>query len=64
MLNAGSWILICTMCLLIGYMIGDWKTSTEVAKCAKELRDQNNKDIQLIVDKILKSREKKSNDRP
>ena len=56
MMNIAYVITLCLLSLLVGFELGCWKKDKAVRKMADELTAIYNKDIQMIVDKILKSR--------
>ena len=47
-------VMLCLLSLLVGYELGSWKEGKAVAKAMDDLSDMHYKEIQLIVDKILK----------
>lgn len=56
MMNIVYAITLCLLSLLVGYELGSWKEGKAVSKAIDDLSDMHYKEIQLIVDKILKSR--------
>jgi hypothetical protein len=58
-MNIGAVIMLCFASFLLGFMLGDWKEGKEVAKMAHDLSTMHYKEIHLIVNKILESRNKK-----
>ena len=57
-MNIGVVIVLCLLCLLVGYELGSWKEGKEVRKAIEDLSAFHYKEIQLIVNKILDSRKK------
>lgn len=57
-MNISVVIGLCLLCLLVGYELGSWKEGKEVRKATEDLSAFHYKEIQFIVDKILKSRGK------
>ena len=56
MMNIWLALSLCFLCLLIGFELGSWKEGKAVSKALDDLSAMHYKEIQLIVDKILKSR--------
>jgi hypothetical protein len=56
MMNIVYAIMLCLISLLVGYELGSWKEGKAVSKAIDDLSAMHYKEIQLIVDKILKSR--------
>ena len=55
-MNVSYIITFCLLCLLVGYELGSWKEGKTVSKALDDLSAMHYKEIQLIVDKILRSR--------
>ena len=46
-------LALCSICLLVGLMLGSWKEGRAVSKAIDDLSTMHYKEIRLIVDKIL-----------
>jgi hypothetical protein len=44
------------MCLLVGFELGSWKEGKAVLKAVEDIWAMYNKDIQLIIDKIIEAK--------
>lgn len=55
-MNISYIIMFCLLSLLVGYEFGCWKEGKVVSKALDDLSAMHYKEIQQIVDKILKSR--------
>lgn len=53
-MNIGSVIILCFIFLLIGFSLGQWKEGKAVTEMANDLTAYYNKEIQFLVDKIIK----------
>ena len=57
-MNIGTTILLCWLCLVVGYGLGSWKEGKAVAKMAEDLSAMHYKEMHIIVNKILKLQNK------
>ena len=55
-MDIGICLVLCGLCLLLGFELGNWKEGKAVAKMADDLSAMHYKEIQLIVNKILELR--------
>jgi uncharacterized protein YneF (UPF0154 family) len=59
MMNTGVVLMLCLICLLVGYELGSWKEGKAVSQAIDDLSAMHYKEIRLIVDKILDLRKEK-----
>lgn len=55
-MNLGVVLVLCTMCLLIGFELGSWKEGKAVSKAVDDLSAMHYKEIQIFFDKLVKAR--------
>lgn len=58
MMSTGTIILLCWLCISVGYAFGSWKEGKAVAKMADDLSAMHYKEMHIIVDKLLKLQNK------
>lgn len=58
-MNIGVIIVLCLLCLLVGFELGSWKEGKAVSKAIDDLSAMYYKEIRLIVDKILALKDQK-----
>lgn len=57
-MSIGTIILLCWLCLVVGYGLGSLKEGKAVAKMAEDLSAMHYKEMHIIVNKILKLQNK------
>lgn len=62
-MNMGTIVILCVLSFWVGFAIGDWKEGKAVSKMADELSAMHYKEIQLIINKILETKNKKGGGR-
>lgn len=53
------WIIVlCLVCLLVGYELGNWQEIKNIRQLIEDISDQHAKEIKLLVDKIMELKKK------
>ena len=57
-MSTGVTIVLCLVCLLVGYELGNWQETKNIRQLIEDISDQHAKEIILLVDKIMELKKK------